>query len=52
MEAPNVSEWFDEGELELCPHCQDARLIPRSDGGARICLTCGPLLALEDCAGD
>ena len=33
MEAPNVAKWFDEGELLQCPHCNDARLLPRTDGG-------------------
>jgi len=47
VRTPNVAEWVDEGELEQCPHCNDARLIPRTDGGELICLTCGPLSALE-----
>jgi hypothetical protein len=47
VRTPNVAEWFDEGELEQCPHCDDARLLPRTDGGELICLTCGPLSALE-----
>jgi hypothetical protein len=48
VEAPNIAEWFDEGELEQCPHCNDARLLPRTDGGELICLACGPLSALDD----
>jgi hypothetical protein len=50
VEAPNVAEWFEEGELEHCPHCNTVRLLPRTDGGELICLTCGPLSALDEAA--
>ena len=48
VESPNVAEWFDEGELEPCPRCDEARLLPRSDGGEPICLSCGPLSAFDE----
>jgi hypothetical protein len=48
VESQDVADWFDDGELELCPNCNDARLLPRADGGEPICLTCGPLSAVED----
>jgi hypothetical protein len=52
VEAPNVANWFDEGELAQCPHCNDARLLPRTDGGELICLTCGPLSAVDAAADE
>ena len=40
----DVSRWFDDRDLSVCPQCGELRLTPPSPATPdRVCLTCGVL---------
>ena len=43
VQAPDLSHWWYDDELELCPRCANKQLTPPSPSmiGMRVCLTCG-----------
>jgi hypothetical protein len=43
IQAPDLSHWWHDDEMESCPTCGNMQLTPPSPSmvGMRVCLTCG-----------
>jgi hypothetical protein len=38
---PDLRDWFDEEELELCPNCSQRAGVTVDDANSFICFDCG-----------
>jgi hypothetical protein len=45
MDAFDLDEWFEVGEFERCPSCEQPTLLRGTVSGSRVCLTCQRLIA-------
>jgi len=48
----DLHAWFDDSELERCPHCQKNAALRAPDGGWIVCTECGAACIVSETRPD